>query len=150
MLRQHTGTEKQIFLEKKGMVVKMKTRRAFLTGFLMTLICCSFVLFSTLAIWNTAMDMYGTNVPLLEVETDRELPQLNVTVLNTEYEVELYGLNEAARIGQKYYPLVPHTVRAAGYLLEGLESGVNYLTSPKSGIGDKLFIRADNEKKAVG
>ena len=97
----------------------------------MTLICCSFVLFSTLAIWNTAMDMYGTDVTLFDVETERELPQLNITVLDTEYEVELSSLNRTARLGQKYYPFLPQNLRAAGYLLEGWRQGRDYLTSPK-------------------
>ena len=134
---------------KKTKEETIKTKRTFLTGFLMTLICCSFVLFSTLAIWNTAMDMYGTDVTLFDVETERELPQLNITVLDTEYEVELSGLNETARLGQKYYPFLPQNLRAAGYLLEGLEAGRDYLTSPKPGIGDKIFISKEKEKETT-
>ncbi len=74
---------------KKTKEETIKTKANIFDWILMTLICCSFVLFSTLAIWNTAMDMYGTDVTLFDVETERELPQLNITVLDTEYEVEL-------------------------------------------------------------
>ena len=122
----------------------IRTRKAFFTGFVMTLILCSFVLFASLAIWNTARDMFGSDVPLVEAEADRSSsPEISVRIIDTEYEIELTGLNEAARLAQRYYPLIPRGLRGAGYLAEGLRQGMDALqrAQERTELGGKIFCR---------
>lgn len=124
----------------------IRTRKAFFTGFIMTLILCSFVLFASLALWNTARDMFGSDAPLIEAKAGRSRsPEVNIRIIDTEYEVELSGLNQAVGLAQKYYPLVPRGLRGAGYLMEGLQQGLDALqkAQERTELGGKIFCQKD-------
>lgn len=122
----------------------IRTRKAFFTGFVMTLLACCFVLFSGVALWNTARDMFGNDIPLVEANVKRNSsPEVNIRVADTEYEISLSGWNEAVGLAQEYYPLVPRRLRAACYLLEGLQQGTEALqrAQERTKLGDKLFCQ---------
>lgn len=124
----------------------IRTRKAFFVGFIMTLILCSFFLFAGLALWNTAQDLFGDGTPLVEMSTGRsETPEVTIKVIDTEYEVDLSGLNEAARLSQAHYPLIPQELRAAGYVIEELKRGLEALQQmqEKSDSGGKIFVSAN-------
>lgn len=114
--------------------MKSKSKRGLLractVGFLLTLIGCSFFLFSGIALQNTVSVLHGSDRKVLDIQTaDTDAPALYVTLVDQSYLVELKAANQAAKFLQNAYPLLPPGLRVLSYLLEGLREGEALLFS---------------------
>lgn len=133
-------------MKKKSKKASTGVGRAVFTGVIMTLLLCCFFLFSGVAIRNTAQNLFGGDPPLLEIHQERrEKPEMTLTVLNTTYEVDLTGLDQAVAFCQEHFPLLPRKVRAVGYLTKELNHGLEQIKKEqeKSDLNGKIFCQAE-------
>lgn len=102
-------------------------RRTIAAGFILTLLICGFISLSGIALRNTAAAMFGTDRSIVEITAAQAAPELEISLLDKRYRVNLSGANQAAGEGQRNYALVPRSFRLVQTLFEGLREGLNSL-----------------------
>lgn len=102
-------------------------KRAVVVSFMLTLIICSFLLLSGLALHNTATAMFGTDQSVLEITAAETTPHLDITFFETKYKINLSGANRAAGGMEQNYALFPRKFRLLQTFFDGLKEGFAYL-----------------------
>ncbi len=107
--------------------MKNSSVRAAGVGFLLTLLVCSFILLSGIALQNTATAIFGAEQAAVRITIPAQLPQLELSLLGTAYQVDLSGLNQAVGIAEEATPFLPRSLRGMGYFFAALEEGLSAL-----------------------